>query len=222
MGVLVMDVGVQGDALLGSSTALLMALGEQIGLALESARLYRDTRDLALHDPLTALPNRRLLDLNGANLVARARRYETPLSAIMLDIDGFKAFNDAHGHVAGDALLAKIAQIISARRRAADFAFRYAGDEFLCLLPETELETAAFVAERMRAAVAAAGEATVSAGVATYNPQMESIANLIRAADAALYLAKHAGRNRVERTVTGTTAEEKVFKPVARCEDGAG
>jgi len=119
----------------------------------------------------------------------------------MLDIDHFKMYNDMHGHVEGDRLLAKIAAILSRVMRSADYLFRYGGEEFLAILPETDLAMACEAAERLREAVAAEGEVTISLGVASYQKTMQDKESLFREADEALYRAKENGRNRVERAV---------------------
>jgi two-component system cell cycle response regulator len=184
----------------GSFVAAYVAAGDEAGRHLEElARLAR-------RDPLTGLPNRRALEEELARETARAARAGTPLSAVALDVDRFKLVNDAHGHAAGDAVLAEIAARAAAALRAGDLLARIGGEEFAALLPGADLDHAAEVAERIRARVAAgpveaAGRAlavTVSLGCAALAPGEDGRALLARA-DERLYAAKRAGRDRVER-----------------------
>jgi diguanylate cyclase (GGDEF)-like protein/PAS domain S-box-containing protein len=174
---------------------LLLSIGSQIALAIDNARLYEETRALSLHDPLTGLANRRLMEISLDNNFASAKRYERPFSAIMLDLDRFKNYNDTHGHVAGDRLLVDVAKIISREVRETDLAVRYGGEEFIVLLPETRLARAWEVAERIREKVVEHGRITVSLGVSTYQREMENREDIIAMADDALYQAKQRGRN---------------------------
>jgi diguanylate cyclase (GGDEF)-like protein len=175
----------------------LFSIGNQIGLAIENAKLYEEMKTVSLHDPLTGLGNRRLLDKHLDKIFDSARRYEKPFSLLMLDIDYFKKYNDTHGHQGGDRLLADLARLFIEEMRNADWVFRYGGEEFLILCPNTGMEGAVEAAERLRAAVEARGGVTVSIGVVAYLAQ-EQQESLIGRADAALYRAKQNGRNRVE------------------------
>ena len=160
-------------------------------------------------DGLTGIPNRRHFDTVLDVECRRAARNRTWLSLLLLDIDYFKAYNDTHGHQAGDACLQRVAQCLQASaRRPADLAARYGGEEFALVLPDTPLAGAAALAEVLRTQIEALGVAhgasavstrvTVSLGVATALPAPRSSPiTLIAAADQALYQAKHAGRNRV-------------------------
>jgi diguanylate cyclase (GGDEF)-like protein len=157
-------------------------------------------------DALTGLPNRRAFEEALAREVARARRVRAPLGLVALDVDHFKRVNDTHGHAAGDAVLREVAARIAAAARAGDLVARIGGEEFAALLGGADLSAAAEAAERIRARVgeapvAAAGLAlavTVSAGVAALEPGEDGAALLARA-DARLYEAKRAGRDRVAR-----------------------
>jgi diguanylate cyclase (GGDEF)-like protein len=156
-------------------------------------------------DEHTRLPNRRAFFTHAEESLARARRGGEPLSLLALDIDHFKRINDTHGHEVGDRVLQRVAHGARSALRAADVVGRTGGEEFLALLPRTGPADAAEVAERLRRAVErlavadlAAGLAvTVSVGVASL-ASGESIEDLVRRADAALYRAKQSGRNRVE------------------------
>ena len=182
---------------------LLLSIGSQIGIAIENAQLYETTRALSLRDPLTGLANRRLLQIETERVFSVARRYKKHLSVIMLDIDHFKVFNDTHGHAEGDKLLIGVATILLREVRDADHAFRYGGEEFLILLPETDLPMAFEVAQRIRRAVEKELEVTLSLGVSTCREAMQNEEELIRSADRALYQAKRRGRNRVEAADSG-------------------
>ncbi len=170
-------------------------------------RLQADALDaLSLVDPLTGLGNRRALDRRLGEIEGTERGV---LSILLIDIDFFKAFNDRHGHIAGDRCLQRVTAILAAELRGTeDGMVRYGGEEFLVLLPGADREAAIAIAERMRAAIASAaiphgaetagGVVTASFGVATRPAGSPLPAEtLIAEADAALYRAKHAGRNRV-------------------------
>ena len=167
-------------------------------LELANARLA----ELAAVDALTGIANRRHFDAALAAEVARSRRYGRPLSLLLADLDHFKRINDTLGHAAGDGAIRQFALLLSGAGRAADVVARYGGEEFALLLPETGAEEAARLAERLRAAAEAAPVSgipwpvTASFGVAQLAPG-EGPAELVAAADRALYEAKAAGRNRV-------------------------
>jgi two-component system cell cycle response regulator len=180
------------------STLVVFAL---FGWALgrQAARLY----DLSSSDPLTRLNNRRALHERLDEEFARSLRYGSPLSVLLLDLDGLKQLNDRHGHRRGDEALERVADAIRTGSRAADVAARWGGDEFAILAPNTGRVEAVRLAERVRA-LAAEGNppseaVTVSAGVATFDltRRLATPNDLIRAADAGLYEAKRNGRNRV-------------------------
>lgn len=180
---------------------LLASLGSQIGIALNNAKLYEQTKISSLHDPLTGLANRRFLELQLKKSFKAAKRYQEKLSVVMLDIDHFKSYNDTRGHLEGDRLLAKFAEQLVKELRDADFVFRYGGEEFLCMLPGTDLTMACEVAERVRMAVQTETDVTISLGVASFTDDMPDKESLVRKADEALFRAKRNGRNRVERSV---------------------
>jgi diguanylate cyclase (GGDEF)-like protein len=177
---------------------LLNSIGGQIGIAINNANLYEETKSVSLHDPLTGLGNRRFMQLQFEKSFAYAKRYKEELSVIMLDIDHFKIYNDTYGHTGGDSLLAKLAGIIVKNMRKADYVFRYGGEEFLAILPGTNLTKACEAAKHLRSAVEAKAGVTISLGVASLTVSVESIEALIVNADKALYRAKAGGRNRVE------------------------
>jgi diguanylate cyclase (GGDEF)-like protein/PAS domain S-box-containing protein len=182
-------------------------LARQLAVALENARLYEQTSQLAVTDPLTGLANRRIFQERLAEEIRRARRYGRPLSLIMADLDHFKVYNDTHGHPAGDVILQQVADIMRANVRETDLVARYGGEEFVMILPETDKAGATKLAEKIRHAVSAypfphedsqpGGRLTISLGVATFPEDLVETDGLIEHADRALYLAKQSGRNRV-------------------------
>ncbi|MFW6057576.1 MAG: diguanylate cyclase [Persicimonas sp.] len=197
----------QPDAYGRDHVELALALAGQAGIAVENARLFAQVQRLAVVDELTQLPNRRRLFEVADKEFQRARRYGETLSVIMLDIDHFKAVNDAHGHAVGDVILREVANRCAKTLRQTDTIGRYGGEEFVVVMPQTPLEEASgYVAERLRDAVAAtpvdtdAGpvEITISLGVAELASFDKSLDDLLNRADQALYDAKDAGRNRVE------------------------
>lgn len=185
---------------------VLAALLSTGAAALESTRLHATARDQAENDALTQLPNRRRLEADLAVEWERAQRYGRPLTFLMLDLDHFKRLNDEHGHLAGDAVLRAVARALRQELRTTDTAYRYGGEEIAVLLRETDLATAQVIAERLRAVVAdvvvpdVPARATASIGVAHRTDEMLEPADLVGAADAALYTAKRSGRNRIALT----------------------
>ncbi len=154
---------------------------------------------LALHDTLTGLGNRRAFEQRIVQEMNQARRYGTPLSLLLLDVDSFKAYNDSFGHPAGDEILRRLASIIRGQGRDTDFFARYGGEEFVVVLPLTDADGAMTLAERLRTAVENSEwperQVTASIGAATLLVEMAGEEALVSAADQALYAAKTAGRN---------------------------
>jgi diguanylate cyclase (GGDEF)-like protein/PAS domain S-box-containing protein len=169
-------------------------IGELLAILDEHHALLRRLETLALTDQLTALPNRRawaeILDRE----LARAARDGLPVCVAVLDLDGFKRYNDDRGHLAGDALLSQAADAWRTELRGGDVLARYGGDEFAALIPGRALDTAVGVVERLRRATPAGS--TCSAGVAVWDGA-ESATDLFGRADAALYVAKQSGRNQI-------------------------
>ncbi len=166
---------------------------------------------LSVTDALTGLYNRRHLTGTLANEVQRSRRLRRTFAVLLVDVDHFKQYNDTHGHLAGDAALVKIAEVLRKTTRGVDSVARYGGEEFLVMLLETTLATAAIVAERVRARVAAeafeGGRLSVSIGAAEYPSHGDTPEELIASADAAMYQAKAEGRDRV--VVAGAKGEKQ-------------
>jgi two-component system cell cycle response regulator len=164
---------------------------------------YEEIYRVMTVDGLTGAYNKRYLMETLDREAARSRRYGRDLSLVMFDIDRFKGINDTHGHLGGDVVLSAVCQAIMAEIREEDVLARYGGEEFAVLLPETDLEQALVLAEKLRAIVAAAElvvddervPVTISLGVACLAPELESVEDLLRRADERLYEAKRAGRN---------------------------
>ncbi len=178
-------------------------MANQAAIVIEQARLY----NLATIDGLTGLIVHRHFQSKIEEEFRRAKRYDKPLSIIMTDIDHFKKFNDTWGHQTGDLVLREVAKCVRSSIRDTDVAARYGGEEFAVILPETAVEGAAQVAERLRLKVEAAScqgpkgplQVTISLGVASVpHNAVETTQELIKAADEALYAAKHSGRNRYQ------------------------
>jgi diguanylate cyclase (GGDEF)-like protein/PAS domain S-box-containing protein len=160
----------------------------------ERENLLVEVEALARSDSLTGLPNRRALDEQLPREMARARRAESDLCLAIVDLDHFKAYNDAHGHLAGDGMLRRCAMAWDSELRGEDTIVRFGGEEFLVVLPDTSPEEATGIIERLRVAIPA-GQ-TASAGLACWD-YVESAEDLVGRADSALYRAKAAGRDQV-------------------------
>lgn len=160
-----------------------------------------DLHRASLTDALTGVGNRGSFDLTLNQEIYRARRYQTPLSLLLIDVDHFKGYNDNWGHPAGDAVLIRVAGLLRGRVRPSDFVARYGGEEFVVMLPGTDRDGAMQAGEAVRAAIEQTEfphrRVTISIGAATLQDDMSREA-LVEAADQALYRAKRGGRNRVE------------------------
>lgn len=181
-------------------------LTDQLSLSLTNIELRERLENMALRDALTGLYNRRFLDETLERDLAKLKRENKVGAVMLLDVDHFKRFNDTHGHQAGDEALRRVGTALAAAVRASDVACRYGGEEFLIFLPDCNLAEAQTKAEKIRAAVAGTsmsmGErvipnVTISIGLAMFPGHAPTRAQLIQAADAALYRAKGAGRNQV-------------------------
>lgn len=168
---------------------------------------YHMSMELAVTDSLTGLYNRRYLQTHLDNMITRAQREGKPISVMMMDIDHFKSVNDTHGHSAGDVVLQEFAARVQRCIRGMDLAARFGGEEFVVVMPDTDMELAAGVAERLRDMVSESAmhdpesgidiPVTVSIGVAGITGPNGGSDDLLRSADEALYEAKHKGRDRV-------------------------
>lgn len=186
---------------------LLVSFAATATAAIRNAQLHQEMQRQAITDSLTNVYNRRGVSELGRREIERAKRFNRPLAAIMIDLDSFKAINDLFGHHAGDVVLRTIAERIYRNIREVDILGRLGGDEFIILLSETDLFTAANLAERLRRIIAEKpivvdGETnipvTISMGIAKANPATADLTALIHDADQALYQAKQSGRNRVQ------------------------
>lgn len=166
----------------------------------EREELLGQVQEMARHDQLTGLSNRRALEEQLPRAMARARRRRSPLSVAILDIDHFKEYNDSHGHLAGDEVLRACAKAWDSALRGEDMIVRFGGEEFLVLLPDTPPEQATEIVERLRMKTPM-GQ-TCSAGLACWD-FTESIDDLLGRADKALYLAKAGGRNQLAEAALG-------------------
>jgi diguanylate cyclase (GGDEF)-like protein/putative nucleotidyltransferase with HDIG domain len=181
---------------------LLEQLASQIAMPLENAQLYAKAEEKARIDELTGLFNRRSLDEVIDSEISRHSRYGGTFSLAILDLDSFKAYNDSFGHLSGDTLLRQVGDIIRGTIRNSDQAFRYGGDEFAILLPQTDIDAGLNVIERVRQKIAAAFDSgeipiTASIGVASWPDDGISHTDIIAAADVTLYRAKRSGGNQI-------------------------
>ena len=190
------------------------ALASQAAATIANVRTHQDVYNQAVTDSLTGLYNRRHMQAALLDERRRAQRYSHPLSVIMLDVDGFKSYNDTYGHVQGDVLLKKLADLLRENVRSVDSVGRFGGEEFIVLMPETTATEAHFTAERLRTAVESTifpgfiedpdlmVFKTISLGVATFPEDTDDTQELVTLADNALYRAKRGGRNQTVRAGT--------------------
>ncbi len=186
---------------------LFSSVAEHVAVAIETAQVYEQTRELTNKDPLTSLYNRRYFFERFEKEVERAHRYRRILSILMVDLDHFKDFNDKNGHLKGDDVLKQTASILLSQIRTSDVLARFGGDEFIILLPETDRESAIIVADKLRSSIEESsfdgeenvpgGKLTVTLGLGTYPQDSNDALLLINFADKALYLGKNKGGNTV-------------------------
>jgi two-component system, cell cycle response regulator len=205
VGVLALYDRIDGRPFAEGDVESLGTLSTQASIAMDNVQLHQEAQRLSTTDGLTGLWNFRYLSSSLGREIERANRFERPLAVLMLDIDHFKQVNDQHGHARGDAVLRELAQRVQEQIREVDTFARYGGEEFVVVLPETTVEGATQLAERICVAVRrepfhAEGEeslkVTVSVGGAAFPAHGSSAATLMRAADRALYVAKNNGRDR--------------------------
>ena len=195
------------EGLAADDRLVLQAVASELVVAIENSQLYKLTKRLAITDELTGLYNYRYLQQRLDEEIERAKRYHKDVSLLMLDIDDFKGFNDSHGHMAGDAALADVANVLLSLVREVDVVVRYGGEEFSIILPETDAAGAFVVAEKIRETMSlyefedAGGQRcchlTCSLGLATYPSHAQDKESLLKLADGALYRAKEGGKDRV-------------------------
>jgi diguanylate cyclase (GGDEF)-like protein len=202
-----------GPGFAAEDTITAVSLAAHAVIALDNARLHRIVERQALLDGLTGLANRRQSQRSLESEVARAERFGTPLTAVLVDLDDFKQVNDHYGHLVGDDVLREIATVLADTVRTADVAGRWGGEEFLLLLPGTDSRGGQLLAERARKTLAErtiltpegdSVRVTASFGVASLADNPDGTA-LVAAADRALYQAKRLGKNRVETANSDST-----------------
>lgn len=195
----VMEVACASPRQLDEELKIMRLLADHAAAAMENARLHNLTRQAALTDSLTGLPNRRAFDARLEEEIRRSGRYQHAFSLVMIDLNNFKRINDLYGHQVGDVALQDIARCLRARTRDTDFLARLGGDEFILILPETSVSAARSLSDQLQTAVAECvvgwgkdGDRVVdfSAGIAGYPVDGEEAAALMKAADEAMYAAK--------------------------------
>ena len=202
LGVLVLDAA-QADAFNANDTQPLESVADICATAIQNAHYIERVKQLAYLDGLTGIFNRRFFELRIVEEMERAHRFGTGLAVLMVDIDQFKRLNDEFGHLLGDEVLRQVSSIFHQQLRKIDVLCRYGGEEFAILLSQTNALHALGVAEKLRKTVEAwqfpgvPRPVTISAGTANYSEHGITRDELVKAADAGLYAAKQAGRNRV-------------------------
>ncbi|HYN15081.1 MAG TPA: diguanylate cyclase [Terriglobales bacterium] len=202
LGVLVLE-SASRDAFAPADVNALESVTDICATAIQNARYFDRVRQLAYLDGVTGIFNRRYFELRIAEEIARSSRHGLTFSVIMVDIDHFKQLNDEFGHLLGDEVLRQVSAILSQQLRKSDVLSRYGGEEFAIITPETGLESALAVSDKLRRVVESwhfpgvARPVTISAGVAEYPVQGGTRDQLVKSADEALYAAKQSGRNRV-------------------------
>jgi diguanylate cyclase (GGDEF)-like protein len=202
IGILALGKKVKDNAFTHEDIELVRSMASQAGVIVENAQAYMRATQLANTDWLTGLYNHRSFHEHMEQEIARSSRFGAVFSLIMMDIDTFKSYNDACGHLAGDKALRTIGSVIQNTIRNADMAFRYGGEEFAVILPGTRLDDSLKVAERIRNSIETRTQnlilpITVSLGIASWPLDGVMREEIIGRADAALYLAKQSGRNRI-------------------------
>lgn len=178
---------------------ILCMITRQVAVAIETAKLYKELSYLSITDPLTNMFNYRHFAKTLDQEIKRLKRYPGDLCLLMIDVDDFKSYNDSFGHLAGDGLLKEVARLLNENLRSVDIACRYAGDEFVIILPQTKIPQAEVVAEKIKQKVEEfpfKRKITLSIGVATYSNNLDRFELMLKA-DTALYDAKKHGKNRV-------------------------
>ncbi|MCY7346692.1 MAG: sensor domain-containing diguanylate cyclase, partial [Pyrinomonadaceae bacterium] len=205
IGVLNLTDRVGGEVYNDADLELLRAIVPQIAVLIDRAGLKHkagEFEQLSVTDALTGLLNRRYLEERLTEEIKRSNRHGFPMSFMMIDVDEFKSYNDNFGHPEGDKALQTVGSCLKETLRGADVAARYGGEEFSILLPQTNSEEAAVIAERVRERVEKVcfpnRQITISIGVASCSLSLNSPRDLVSAADKALYAAKRKGRNNVQ------------------------
>src|SRR5437899_5102719 len=211
LGVQVLD-SAQTGAFNANDIQSLESVADICATAIQNAHYVDRVKQLAYLDGLTGIFNRRFFELRIAEELERARRFNTGMAVVMVDIDQFKRLNDEFGHLLGDEVLRQVSSVFHQQLRKTDVVCRYGGEEFALLLTQTNAEQAFVVAEKLRKMVekwqfpGVPRAITISAGVAAFPQHGKNRDELVRAADSGLYLAKQNGRNRVCITNTAEAA----------------
>ncbi len=195
----------QEKAFAAKTENIIQLLAKDFSMVFKLMLLYDETRELSIKDGLTKLYNKRYFLEILEKEFNRSRRFGSALSFIIMDIDHFKAVNDVHGHLQGDSILREMGAIVAKSIRKVDFPARYGGEEFVIILPNTKLQEAGIIAEKIRLTTEAHAfkaekspmKITISLGVSSLNDEVESTLALIKFADDALYKAKDSGRNMI-------------------------
>ena len=212
----VMCVGSYGSRdFIEHDVRLLVTIANQIGMAIDNAQLYEKTVEISFVDELTGLYNRRYLVEQMERDFARASRQRSPLSLLMIDMDGLKTINDRFGHNEGSEFLKQLGKIIKSNTRASDVAARLGGDEFVLLAPETDIEEAHEVGERLLSETRQYQRQiegwevgmSISIGIASYPTHASDVEDILKKADEAMYEAKRAGKNRLCLAVPVASSE---------------
>ncbi len=202
-GIIILGGRINTDLFTEEEKDYLMHISSLAGIAIHNAHLY----EMATTDMMTKLKLHHYFQTALAEEMEKALRQKTPLSLIMIDIDHFKIFNDTYGHSCGDHVLKKVSAIIVDNIRQIDIAARYGGEEFIIVLPDTEIQAAKIVGERIRKCIEAVNieydgnsmSVKVSVGVTQFHPNVDNDnKSIIQRVDQALYKAKDCGRNRIE------------------------
>jgi diguanylate cyclase (GGDEF)-like protein len=202
LGVLALDSDRRG-AFNANDTQPLESVADIVSTAIQNAHYIERVKQLAYRDGLTGIFNRRFFELRMVEEIERARRFNSGLGVIMIDIDQFKRLNDEFGHLLGDEVLRQVSSLLHQQLRKIDVVCRYGGEEFSILLSQTSPQHSLAVAEKLRRMVerwqfpGVPRPVTISAGTANYPDHGTTRDELVKAADAGLYAAKQAGRNRV-------------------------
>jgi len=217
----------QPDIYTEKDVSLLEGFAAQLAIPMANSLLYSKAEQLARIDELTGLSNRRALDEILKSEVSRHSRYGGVFSLILLDLDSLKVYNDTMGHLAGDQLLRYTSNTIKNTIRNSDYAFRYGGDEFAVLLPQTTIDEAYIVAHRMQTRITRTGKAgdlpiTASLGIASWPAHGVRIHEVISSADKALYQAKRGGKNRIFCTPGTVAGSEYIMGTMKTPKDSRG
>jgi diguanylate cyclase (GGDEF)-like protein/putative nucleotidyltransferase with HDIG domain len=226
VGILVLGKKQEGGLYSHEDINLVMSTANQAGIVIENAQLYTQATTRANTDGLTGLYNHRHFHERLEQEIARGSRFGTMFSLIMLDIDLFKTYNDIYGHLAGDQILRKLAEHLKESIRSLDMAFRYGGEEFTIILPETRIDDAYNVAERIRKRVerkmtSKSMPLTISLGVGTWPTDGATKEEIIANTDAAMYRAKQTGRNRTHLSSDIAKPEEPLTGSATLAQRGA-